>query len=132
ETKPSPTPEPTSENSLPDKKVSDTAVAKHDPGAVKPAERKLSSSLFEPIIITIPRPAADKKPAPADKPVPEAPEEKGPESNDLSGAEPARPRIVEGKEITGELLPCGIGVSQESVSLINDGGSIALILSIEE
>ncbi|MEQ1763823.1 MAG: hypothetical protein ABL984_11850, partial [Pyrinomonadaceae bacterium] len=42
------------------------------------------------------------------------------------------PRIVEGKAITGELLPCEIGVSQESVSLINNGGSFSMLVSIEQ
>ena len=29
-------------------------------------------------------------------------------------------------------MPCEIGVSQESVSLINNGGSIAMLVSIEQ
>lgn len=54
------------------------------------------------------------------------------QSEPTASGEPARPRIVEGKAIIGELLPCEIGVSQESVSLINNGGSISMLVSIED
>lgn len=114
--------------------------------------------LFEPIIITIPnsgkkgngnKPAQNadaqirsktrsesektedsKKP---DEQVQEKPsqEKPNPDESIVSGA--LRPRVVEGKEITGgEIQPCAIEVSQDSVSVINDGGSIALLLSVPD
>lgn len=105
----------------------ENTVAKVEP-------KRTDAALFEPIIITIPRPAVEKKLTPevdsAGKPrFGEEPEET---YQPASGGEIARARIVEGKEITGELLPCEIGVSQETVSLINNGGNISLLVSIEQ
>lgn len=61
--------------------------------------------LFEPIIITIPRPPT------------------------TSGA--ARVRLVDGLEVKGEEPPCKIGLSQDRVSLINDGGTVGILVNLE-
>lgn len=118
----SPTPE-----VAPSPTPSDEAVAKVEP-------KKTGSPLFEPIIITIPKPATATKTTPEPKSTDEPkPDEEMKNTDDsASGVEIARPRIVEGKAITGELLPCEIGVSQESVSLINNGGSISMLVSVEQ
>jgi len=110
---------------------SETTVAKAD---VPPSEsKKPTGQLFEPVIITIPKPGVEKKAPAEEKTEPSAPtEEKKDDPQALTSTEPVRPRVVEGKAITGELLPCEIGVSQETVSLINNGGSIAVLVSIEQ
>ena len=74
--------------------------------------------------------AQEEAPKATDEPKPD--EEKKNTDEPVSGDEIARPRIVEGKAVIGELLPCEIGVSQESVSLINNGGSISMLVSIEQ
>lgn len=44
----------------------------------------------------------------------------------------SRPRVVEGKETVEELpTPCSISVSQDNVSILNNGGSLALIVAVE-
>lgn len=109
----------------------ETIVAKVDG---PPSESKTSTGqIFEPVIITIPKPAAEKKTAAEEKTETSAStEEKKDDPQPSTSTEPTRPRVVEGKVITGELLPCEIGVSQETVSLINNGGSIAVLVSIEQ
>jgi tetratricopeptide (TPR) repeat protein len=101
---------------------------------------RTSKPLFDPIVISIPRPAAERT-KPVSEPTPEISDaaetdkKAVPETEKKDTArsdDPARPRIVEGKAITGELLPCEISVSQESVSIINNGGSIAMLVSIEQ
>lgn len=115
---------------------SETAVAKNE--TVKPQPKKPGSPLFEPIVITIPKPTGDRKPTPTPETKTddtEPPKTEGSASakaeDPPTTSEPARPRIVEGKAIVGELLPCEIGVSQESISLINSGGSLSMLVSIE-
>ena len=121
------TPEPSPElSSAP----ADASVAKNSPA-------RTNKPLFEPVIISIPKPSAERTKA-ADEPKPllandsENEEKAEPVVDTQASSDPARPRIVEGKAITGELLPCEIGVSQESVSLINNGGSISMLVSIEQ
>jgi tetratricopeptide (TPR) repeat protein/predicted nucleic acid-binding Zn-ribbon protein len=119
----------------------------------KPAKSK---ALFEPIIITIPSPAS-RKPVTVAEEKPTEPITQGkkaesepkadsePKTDDSKPAEPeskpetetaasgaARPRVVDGKEIKLEETPvCTIGVSQESISLINNGGSVGILVSLE-
>lgn len=122
--KESPTPEvsPTPEETQ-------TAQRKEDGSRTLPTETKPpTKSLFEPIVIEIP-----KSRKPNDEPKAAAGnEEKSTAEEPVSGAEPVRPRIVEGKAIVGELMPCEIGVSQDNVSLINSGGSVSMLVSIEQ
>lgn len=101
------------------------------PPETKPAPK----SLFEPVVITIPgrTPAKTvaKEPAPTEKEqtpeTGEKPNEDATESPDGIG----RPRVVAGKEIKAEIPPCTIGVSQENISLINGGGSVGILVSLE-
>lgn len=92
---------------------------------------KTNKPLFDPIVISIPKPSAGRT-KPAEESSPEASSSPEETKDPPPSTDPARPRIVEGKAITGELLPCEIGVSQDTVSLINNGGSIALLVSIEQ
>lgn len=113
----------------------------------QPAEKPAVSDpknkpLFEPIIITIPsrRPAkpdvtgaskiaagekkqlAEKKSTDADK--------KSDDPSVNSGS--ARPRLIDGQEVKLDEPPaCVVGVSQENVSLINNGGSVGILVSVE-
>jgi tetratricopeptide (TPR) repeat protein len=130
ETTPKPAESPTPEDSpeiVEPSPPSENAVARVEP-------KKPGAPPFEPIIITIPKPTAERKPTPKPKSTDESkPDEETKNADEpTSGGEIARPRIVEGKAITGELLPCEIGLSQESVSLINNGGSISMLVSIEQ
>jgi hypothetical protein len=121
----SPTPEPSPGIATPSPTPSENTVAKSE--SKKP--------LFEPIVIMIPKRATEKKPTPEPSPTEEPKTDEETKKTDeppTSGGEIARPRIIEGKAIVGELLPCEIGVSQESVSLINNGGSISMLVSIEK
>jgi tetratricopeptide (TPR) repeat protein len=106
--------------------------AQHSVAKTEPV--KGGKPLFEPVIITIPKTTADTKREPEARSGDES--KSGERTTDTgepaSGNEIARPRIVDGKAVTGELLPCEIGVSQESVSLINNGGSISMLVSIEQ
>ncbi|MEO5858800.1 MAG: tetratricopeptide repeat protein [Pyrinomonadaceae bacterium] len=123
----SPKPEPSPATGDPSPTPSENMVAKIEP-------KKAGAPLFEPIIIKIPKPTTAPRAAPENRTTEEPrPDEEIKKTDEpASGSDIARPRIVEGKAITGELLPCEIGVSQESVSLINNGGSISMLVSIEQ
>lgn len=115
ETKPSPSPEEVKEEVKPSPSPEE---AKEEPKpSPSPETEKKPDELFAPIIISVPPPT---KPNSAK------------EESISTGA--ARPRVVEGKEITGSEPPpppCVIGFSQENLSLINDGGSLAVIVTYE-
>ncbi len=121
ETKPSPTP-------------SETETAKNSSdSAFKPTPKAPEKLLFEPVVIQIPgRPRPNASSAESKEAAKTTQDPTVTQSEPTASGEPARPRIVEGKAIIGELLPCEIGVSQESVSLINNGGSISMLVSIED
>ena len=71
----------------------------------------VTKPLFEPIIISIP------PPTPASRAL-------------LEGSE--RPRVIAGEDAKSETLqPCGVKVSQENISLINDGGTVGLLVTVE-
>ncbi|HEV8592705.1 MAG TPA: hypothetical protein VGQ55_11425, partial [Pyrinomonadaceae bacterium] len=76
--------------------------------------------LFEPIIITIPSPTHKTEP----------PVEKKADTPEVGAS---RPRIVEGVEVKAEEIPsCTINVSEESISLINNGGTIGVLVGIDD
>ncbi|MGD9629735.1 MAG: hypothetical protein AB7V18_10855 [Pyrinomonadaceae bacterium] len=112
-----------------------------EPKAASSAEAK-PGSIFEPIIIQVPggrRPAAKQaseepskvEPTPASGATGDEPAAKPPPTDESLSSGASRPRIVEGKAINAEVPPCTIGVSQDQVSLLNNGGSIALLISID-
>jgi tetratricopeptide (TPR) repeat protein len=75
------------------------------------AKTDVTKPLFEPIIISIP------PPTPASRAL-------------LEGSE--RPRVIAGEEAKSEILqPCEVKVSQENISLINDGGTVGLLVTVE-
>lgn len=112
--------------SKPEATVEKPPETKTGPGPAKPAEkREKPKDLFEPIVITIPTPGGK-----TDKPAetgaqPEAP------AKDAEGAGAARPRIVGEKSGKEETPKCSLTLSQENVSLLNDGGSIGILTGIE-
>lgn len=92
-----------------------------DKPAATPAKDK---PLFDPVVITVGK--TEEKPA--EKPA-EKPEEKPEAEKDNSGAE--RPRVVEEKPAEEQPKPCTVSFTQETISLLNNGGSIGILASIE-
>ena len=84
----------------------------------KPAERSIISKtanapLFEPIIITVPDNTAAKKP-------------------DTKESADARTQVVTSSEVRSVVPPtCRVSVSDESVSVINDGGSVGVLVTLD-
>ena len=96
--------------------VSDTTA----PPKIEPKADPKNKPLFEPIIITIPSPTR-KTETPAEK------------KADTAESGASRPRIVEGIEVKAEEIPaCTINVSAESISLINNGGTIGVLVGIDD
>ncbi len=102
---------------------------------VKTNTEKTEKSIFEPIIITVPKnspPKGKKEESTAEIKAEEIVAESKPmiDENISSGA--TRPRIVREKKIEPEeIVPCRISVSEESISLINGGGSLGILVGIE-
>ncbi|MDM7923242.1 MAG: tetratricopeptide repeat protein [Pyrinomonadaceae bacterium] len=94
--------------------------AAKDPAGEKPAESVAKAestgqkSLFEPIIITIP----------SNKPI-------TPKTANASSESPSDADKDKSKREEAAVRPCKIDASQENVSLINGGGSIGLLISME-
>ena len=89
----------------------------------KPTQPQTSSSprpLFEPVVITIPKSDTTKPP---DRP-----------SSDINrGAADGRSRLVDGQPVQAiEPPPCQISVSQEKLSLLNNGGTLAVLVGVEK
>lgn len=103
------------------------------------AEAKLKqtqNSNFDPIVITVPKTEVLKKPAKVENNL--NPTEKL-DSNDTQEATEfviqkntakTRPRIF-GEEKPEEIQPCRIVTSQENVSILNDGGSLGILVGFE-
>jgi len=98
-----------------------------------------AKSLFQPIIISVPKTKeATRQTAETIKesPSPE-PEIKDEPKPTRKAAEVvisdglARPRVVEGRPVTQEGELCKIGTSQDNFSLIRNGGSAAVLVSID-
>lgn len=115
---PSPEPPP---DKKPESNPVESKTASHIPDTSKP----ILKPLFEPIIITIPnsRPA---KPINSD-----ATKTTSTETKKL--ASDARPRVIDGQEVKlEEAVPaCKVVVSQENLSLINNGGRMAILVNLE-
>ncbi len=106
------------------------------------AEAKLKqtqSSGFDPIVITVPKSEVSKKPAkiedklnsPVENPIDKV------ESNDTAAefitkknSSGTRQRVVV-EEKAEDIQPCRIVTSQENVSIINDGGSLGILVGFE-
>ncbi len=141
---------------LPEKEVgknSDAASPKSDQVAekVKPAETALVTDkrdLFEPVVISVPRSGDRKKPGESEKTetekietktdepagvLPDAEQtdgdpvvEKAASSNDSDGT--TRKRLVETANSGSTSEQCSINVSQNSISLVNQVGSVILLV----
>jgi hypothetical protein len=95
--------------------------------------------LFEPIIISVPKTKEAlqqtaetlKKPSPTEPEIREEnkPARKAAEVVISDGL--ARPRVVEGRPVSEETGICMIGTSQENFSLMRNGGSAAILVSID-
>jgi tetratricopeptide (TPR) repeat protein len=125
-----PAAEPTESTKPPEVKqdvpVEKAGEPKTGPDPAKPAEKKdKPKELFEPIIITIPS-AGNKTDKPAETPKQPEPPAK---ETDNSGA--GRARVVAEKSDKEEPPKCTLTLSQENVSLLNDGGSIGILVGIE-
>lgn len=143
EPSPSPSPEVTPQIKKADETGAPGVIAekpKTEPAKEDTTNVAVSSSpkpLFEPIVIAVPRSAekaeSDKNTEAAEKPIINEKAKTDQSKEDPIANGTSRPRVVEGKEITGgEIIPCTIEASQESISLINNGGSIALLISASE
>jgi Flp pilus assembly protein TadD len=86
-----------------------------------PQKSKTEKPLFEPVIITIPKPTVAKTET---KPVDDADAEK------LASGE-VRPRKIDDKK-PEEIPPCTIVVNQESVSILANGGSLGVLVGFEK
>jgi predicted Zn-dependent protease len=125
------TAKPSVETKSPEQAVGKPAGGEAKETGVKP--------LFEPIIITIPssRPKksdASKVGVEENKNV--STEKAGEKEKQLdpaaisSGA--TRPRVIDGQEVVlDEPAPCIVGLSQDTVSLINGGGSVGILANLE-
>lgn len=76
----------------------------------------VAKPLFEPIIITIPNRSSRTATKPAD------------EKKDNPDAKPAD---TVASSAQPEIPPCKIGVSQDNLSVLNDGGTVGLLVSLE-
>lgn len=93
-------------------------------------------SQTEPLVAETEKEKAEELPVATDVPAktveqPEPPTAEPVEAPVSQDAGAVRPRLVAGKEVSGDLPLCTIGVSQENVSLINGGGTIGILVSIE-
>lgn len=147
-TEPRPAPVNDATKSPTDAKVLETKTEQSD--ATPPVVEKLAVNdpkassgtkpLFDPIVITIPnsrssKPSAEaskvdkKDPAPEETKVTDAEKETA-EPPVTSGA--ARPRLIDGQEVkVDEIPPCTVGVSQETISLINGGGTLGILVNVD-
>ena len=106
-TEATPTPEPTPETTPTPEPTPASSSSPLAASKTEPEKRQL----FEPIIITIPRVPAKKPAEPAGEITADG-----------------RPRVIKDRTEPGE---CTLSVSQESVSILNDGGSIGILVGIE-
>jgi hypothetical protein len=114
---PSPTPD---DNTV--AKLTDNARPENN----KPTAAPTPKSIFEPIIITIPKSEAIKLSSSATTINTPTLELKRPNPND-------RPRVVDGRPVNViDPAPCQISVSQERLSLINNGGMMSVLVGVDK
>jgi len=91
---------------------STTRKSTQKPG-ISVAKTDVTKPLFEPIIISIPAPTIPSR-----------------SMLESSGSE--RVRVIDGEDgKTEAIAPCGLTVSQESISLLNDGGIVGILVTVE-
>lgn len=129
---PAPTPEIKTEETSPKETVTESKTPETaktpsetpETAKTQPAENP-SKSLFEPIIINVPK-AQIKSPEIKREKNPSADDEKKSPADSTEG----RPRIAVEKE-TEPVPQCKIVASEESISILNDGGSLSVLISLE-
>ncbi|MEO8041508.1 MAG: hypothetical protein ABI646_02760 [Acidobacteriota bacterium] len=146
-----PEPKPLTETKVTKTKIEPDAQAQTSsaPPIEKPATTEQSTAnnskaketkpLFEPIIITVPnnrsRKSPDESAAEKKEPAPDHTKAAGSDKKSDDGsltAGASRPRLIDGQEVKlDEIPPCTVGVSQENVSLINSGGSVGILVSVD-
>lgn len=89
----------------------------------KPTEPESPKSLFEPIIIGIPKAEIPKKPEPTPK------ENTVEKPTEISNDEQARLRVISENQ---QIEPCKIVLTQENVSFLGDGGNIGILVALED
>ena len=99
----------------------ETAPVEHPTEDVSPEIRvdTAPASIFEPIVITVP---TRKRLVPAT--------ELASVEEDASGERSSRPRRAEPEDAAA--APCSISLSQENISLINNGGTVGLIVTVSD
>lgn len=113
EIKPSPTPQPESQKATDDAKTSKP----EDTTEIKPEPKPTPKPLFEPVIIEVK----------GDKPASSSEVSKDPAKGDPA----ARPRLVEGKEVSSDAeSACSLSVSQENISIIG-GSSVGILVGVD-
>lgn len=139
---PNPTPSEIKTEKTPEK----TIVAVTDPLERKTTETKASTNekkpLFEPVVISVPKPGTTKpktEPAeekPAETAKTEEPkletearvtEEKPKTADPLSTGE-QRVRVIVTDNLTGENASCSLTVAQNTISLLNNGGNLGVLV----
>jgi hypothetical protein len=108
----------------PNEKTAARVTKKPTAGPPKPLASNTPKPIFEPIIITIPKTETPKE-APRDRKASAATLE----TADVDG----RPRLINGQPVqVDEPPPCQINVNQERLSLINNGGTLSILIGVEK
>ncbi|MDQ6788125.1 MAG: hypothetical protein M3033_15075 [Acidobacteriota bacterium] len=115
-----------------------TEIVKNPPAENDSA--KTQKPLFEPVIITVPKPEvptktktdarAEENP-PSIKPEDKTADPTGKTTDENLSSGSVRPRIVADANQTAEAPKCALTVSQENVSLLNNGGNLGIFVGFE-
>jgi tetratricopeptide (TPR) repeat protein len=103
----------------------------------EPKSAEQERSLFDPIIITVPSGrtsrVAEPRAAPETKTDerPDEPARDEPRSTEQDHSGTGRPRVVAGRPVSEATEPCTISLSQENVTLVARGGSIGLLVGVD-
>lgn len=146
ETKTEPAPNPTPGNVKPEK----TVVEVTDPLEKKRLETKTQAAadkpLFDPIVISVPKNETTKpKTEPAEEKPSEAPQteepkaetppkstEEKPKTGDPSDNGEQRVRVIVTDNLPGENPPCSLVAGQTSISLLNSGGNLGVLVGFDD
>ena len=120
-------PETSQKPEIPPVDKTDSESKQTEPIKNQTIEPNSAKPLFEPIIITVPKPEVMKNSSAEEKP-----------TGENSGSGDARPRVSPEKKndektdaATEKTAPCKITVSQENVSILSGGGSLGILVGFE-
>ena len=146
ETKTEPAPGSTPGNAKSEK----TVVEVTDPLEKKPAETKtqanINKPLFDPIVINVPKSETPKpksesvEETPSETPKTEEPKpetqpkltEEKPKTDDSLASGEQRVRVIVTDNLTGENPSCSLMVGQTSISLLNNGGNLGVLVGYDD